>query len=106
MIHRILEAILETDEVELRMRPAYFPFVEPGMEIDAKYQLKGKDSRLEILGAGMIHPNVLEQAGVDPHEYSGFAFGLGMTRLVAIKYGINDIRLLTNGDVRFAKSFG
>lgn len=105
MIHEILWAILETDDVELRMRPAYFPFVEPGFEIDAKYQLKNKDSRLEILWAGMIHPNVLSQAWVDPNEYSWFAFGLWLTRLVAIKYGIQDIRLLTNGDLRFVKSF-
>ncbi len=105
MMEQILQGILETDQVELRLRPAYFPFVEPGFEIDAKAQVWGKDKRLEILGAGMIHPSVLEQAGVDPNEYSGFAFGLGMTRLVAIRYGLSDIRLLTNGDLRFAKSF-
>lgn len=105
MIHTILWAILETDAVELRMRPAYFPFVEPWFEIDAKYQMGKKEKRLEILGAGMIHPNVLTQAGVDPKERSGFAFGMGLTRLVAVKHGISDIRLLTNGDLRFARSF-
>ena len=105
MMETILQGILETDQVELRLRPAYFPFVEPGFEIDAKAQVWGKDKRLEILWAGMIHPSVLEQAGVDPTEYSWFAFGLGMTRLVAIRYGIDDVRLLTNGDLRFAKSF-
>lgn len=101
----ILKAILETDSIELRMRPAYFPFVEPGVEIDAKAVIWWKEKRLEILWAWMIHPYVLENAGLDPKEYSGFAFGLGMTRLVAIKYGIWDIRLLTNWDLRFAHSF-
>jgi len=79
--------------------------VEPGFEIDAYYQMGKKAKWLEILGAGMIHPRVLEEAGVDPKEYSGFAFGMGMSRLVALKYGIRDIRLLTNGDLKFVKSF-
>jgi phenylalanyl-tRNA synthetase alpha chain len=105
MIEQILKAMLETDEVEFRMRPAFFPFTEPGFEIDAKQVINGKTKRIESLGAGMIHPNVLEQAGVDPKEYSGFAFGMGMSRLVAIKNKIHDIRLFTNGDLRFAKSF-
>lgn len=64
-----------------------------------------KAKRLEILGAGMIHPRVLEEAGIDPKEYSGFAFGMGMSRLVALRYGIRDIRLLTNGDLKFVQSF-
>jgi phenylalanyl-tRNA synthetase alpha chain len=105
MIEEILKAILETDTVEFRMRPAFFPFVEPGFEIDAKQMKDGKVKWMEILGAGMIHPNVLSQAGVDPTEYSGFAFGMGMTRLVAVKNKLHDVRLLTNGDLRFAKSF-
>lgn len=105
MMQQILEAILETDGVELRMRPAYFPFVEPGVEIDAKVEIWWKVKWLEILWAGMIHPNVLENAWVDTKKYSWFAFGLGMTRLVAVKYWLWDIRLLTNGDLRFAKSF-
>lgn len=105
MMEKILQWILETDQVELRLRPAYFPFVEPWFEIDAKAHVWWKDKWLEILGAGMIHPSVLEQAWVDPQEYSWFAFGLGMTRLVAIRYGLSDVRLLTNGDMRFAKSF-
>lgn len=104
MIQQILSALLEQN-VKIRMRPWFFPFVEPWFEIDAYYQMGKKAKRLEILGAWMIHPRVLEEAGVDPKEYSGFAFGMGMSRLVALKYGIRDIRLLTNGDLRFVKSF-
>ncbi len=105
MMHEILQAILETDKIELRMRPWYFPFVEPGFEIDAKVEIGWKVKRLEILWAWMIHPSVLEQAWVDPTEYSGFAFWLWLTRMVAIRYGIWDVRLLTNGDLRFLHSF-
>ena len=104
MMQEILSAILEQD-VEMRLRPAYFPFVEPGFEIDAKTTIGKHEKRLEILWAGMIHPEVLKNAGVDPNEYSGFAFWLGLTRLVAIRYGLHDIRLLTNGDLRFVRSF-
>jgi phenylalanyl-tRNA synthetase alpha chain len=104
MMRNILEALLEK-EVQMRLRPAYFPFVEPGFEIDAWHKVGNHEKWLEILGAGMIHPYVLKEAGVDPAEYSGFAFGMGMTRLVAIKNNISDIRVLTNGDVRFVRSF-
>lgn len=101
----ILEWLLEQTGVEIRMRPAYFPFVEPGFEIDAKFQLGKKNERVELLWAWMIHPEVLKNAGVDPEKYSGFAFGIGLTRLIALKYWLKDIRLLTNGDVRFVQSF-
>lgn len=111
MIERLLSAILKKD-VETRMRPGYFPFVEPGFEIDARYEIvdpktgeKTMSKWMEILGAGMIHPRVLEMADVDPKEYSGFAFGMGLSRLAAVRYGIKDIRYFTNGDLRFAKSF-
>lgn len=104
-MRNILEAILEDDSIEMRLRPWYFPFVEPWFEIDAKYKLKNKEDRLEILWAWMIHPNVLKNADLDPNEWSWFAFGIGLTRLVAIKYWIQDIRLLTNADARFVKSF-
>lgn len=97
----------------IRMRPAYFPFVEPGFEIDASCPIceqKGcslckHTGRIEILGAGMIHPNVLKEAGVNSDEYTGFAFWLGVNRVVAIKYDIKDIRYFTNGDLRFLQSF-
>lgn len=104
-MEEVLKAILETDSVQLRMRPAYFPFVEPWVEIDALWEVAGKQKRIEILWAGMIHPTVLENAWLDPNEYSGFAFGLWLTRLAAVRYGIGDIRLLTNGDLRFLHSF-
>lgn len=111
-IQRLLSAILET-EITVRMRPGYFPFVEPGFEIDASCpichgdgcSLCKKTGWIEIMGAGMLHPEVLKQAGIDPKEYSGFAFGMGINRLVAVKYRIKDIRLFTNGDLRFSRSF-
>jgi len=112
MMETMLNAVLKK-KVETRMRPWFFPFVEPGFEIDARYEYtnpktgkKEMSKWLEILPGGMIHPEVLKAAGVDPAEWrSGFAFGLGMSRLAAIRYGIKDIRYFTNGDLRFAKSF-
>lgn len=111
MITKLLSTLLKQD-VEIRMRPAYFPFVEPGFEIDARYEIidretgnRTKSKWIELIGAGMIHPNVLKNADVDPNEWSGFAFGIGVNRLVAIKNNIKDIRYFTNGDLRFAKSF-
>lgn len=107
----LVSKILHRD-VKIRLRPAYFPFVEPGFEIDVDchddpelLKLSKWSGRLEVLGAGMLHPDVLRQAGVDPDIYSWFAFGMGLSRLVAIRYGIKDIRLFTNGDIRFLKSF-
>lgn len=111
MITKLLSALLHKD-VETRMRPGYFPFVEPGFEIDVRYEVYNKitwkkelSNWMEILGAGMIHPNVLKEAGVDSTQRSGFAFGMGISRLAAVRYGIKDIRYFTNGDLRFAKSF-
>lgn len=100
-------------EVEVRLRPGYFPFVEPGFELDLKCLLCGgagcktckQSGWVEMLPCGLVHPNVLALSGVDPNEWSGFAFGLGLTRLAMMKYGINDIRLLTGGDVRFLSQF-
>ncbi len=111
MITKFLSALLHKD-VETRMRPGYFPFVEPGFEIDVRYDVYNKETgkiekskRMEILWAGMIHPNVLKEAGVDSTQRSGFAFGVGISRLAAVRYAIKDIRYFTNGDLRFAKSF-
>lgn len=99
-------------KVQIRMRPGYFPFVEPGFEIDARYELRDRKTGeksmskwIELLWAGMVHPNVLKIAWVDPQEYNGFAFGPWINRLAAMRYGIKDIRYFTNGDLRFAKSF-
>lgn len=95
-------------EVEVRFRPGYFPFVEPGVEVDM--MLLGSESKLanrwiEVMGAGMVHPNVLKDSGVDPEQYSGFAFGIGIDRLAVMKYGIEDIRHLYSGDLRFVNQF-
>ncbi len=95
-------------EVELRVRPGYFPFVEPGIEIDMNCRICGgsgcptckQSGWVEILPAGMVHPNVLRAGGIDPEQWSGFAFGLGLTRLAMMKYGIRDIRVLNSGDLR------
>jgi len=95
-------------DVEIRFRPGFFPFVEPGVEVDMK--LTGGDSKLsgrwiEIMGAGMVHPNVLEGSGIDSKKYSGYAFGMGIDRLAIMKYGINDVRDLYTGDLRFVNQF-
>lgn len=89
------------DEVEIRFRPSYFPFVEPGIEVDMLFNGKW----LEMGGAGMVHPNVLKSAGIDPAIWSGFAFGFGVDRLVMMRHNITDIRLLYNGDLRFVNQF-
>jgi len=99
--------------IETRFRPSYFPFVEPGMEGDIKCIICSgqgcricKDSGwLEVFGAGMIHPNVLKAGGIDPEKYSGFAAGLGVERLAMLMYGINDIRMFTENDMRFLEQF-
>ncbi len=95
-------------EVKLRVRPGYFPFVEPGIEIDMNCEIcdgKGcatckQSGWIEVLPAGMVHPNVLRAGGIDTERYTGFAFGLGLTRLAMMKYGIGDIRVLNSGDLR------
>ncbi len=89
------------NDVEIRFRPSYFPFVEPGVEVDMKW----KNSWLEVAGAGMVHPNVLKGVGIDPVEWRGFAFAFGLDRLIMLKYGIDDIRNLYNGDMRFVQQF-
>lgn len=88
-------------EVEIRFRPSFFPFVEPGVEVDMKW----RDRWLEVVGAGLVHPNVLRSAGIDPTEWKGFAFALGLDRLVMLRYGIDDIRQFYNGDLRFVNQF-
>ncbi len=89
------------EDAEIRFRPSFFPFVEPGVEVDMKW--KGK--WLEMMGAGLVHPNVLESAGVDSKKWQGFAFGGGIDRLIAVKYGLDDIRHLYSGDLRFINQF-
>jgi phenylalanyl-tRNA synthetase alpha chain len=100
-------------EVTVRLRPGYFPFVEPGFELEMQCLLCGGSGCavckyggwVEQLGCGLVHPNVLRMSGIDPEEWMGWAFGLGLTRLVMMRYGIDDIRLLQGGDVRFLRQF-
>lgn len=100
-------------EVEVRLRPGFFPFVEPGFELDIRCLIcagKGcsvckQSGWVELLPCGMIHPNVLKAGNIDPEKYNGFAFGLGLDRLVMMKYGIDDIRHLNSGDLRFNEQF-
>lgn len=94
------------ESARIRFRPSYFPFTEPSVEVDVWYETDGKEGRwLEVMGAGMVHPSVLANAGVDAARYKGFAFGVGVERLAMIKYGIPDVRLFHNGDVRFVHGF-
>lgn len=100
-------------EVTVRLRPGYFPFVEPGFELDIRCLICGgagcpvckQSGWVEQLGCGLVHPNVLRLSGIDPEEWNGFAFGLGLTRLVMMRYAIDDIRLLQSGDLRFSHQF-
>lgn len=103
----LLSALKEliSPDVELRFRLAFFPFVEPGLEVDALLKVDGKKKWLEIGGAGMVHPNVLKNCSVDPEEWSGFAFGFGIERMVMIKYGVKDLRLFFENDIRFLEQF-
>ena len=107
-----LRVILERD-VQVRLRPGFFPFVEPGFELDVNCPFcKGQGCSvckqsgwIEILPCGMVHPNVLRQGGIDPEEYTGFAFGMGLQRVVMLRYGIDDIRQFMGGDLRFLAQF-
>lgn len=88
-------------ETDIRLRPSFFPFVEPGIEVDVTMTLKsGEVAWVEVLGAGMVHPKVLSNAGVNPEEFSGFAFGMGIDRLIMLKLGVTDVRYLYQGDLR------
>lgn len=111
-ITTMLRDLFEKD-VEIRMRPGYFPFVEPGVEVDfscpfcdgAGCKICKWSGWIEFMGAGLIHPHVIREWGLDPSVYSGFAFGFGLNRLVMIKYGIPDLRYFQNPDVRFLEQF-
>ena len=101
-----LKRFFETDELELRFRPSFFPFTEPSAEIDMRFDsgpLKGR--WLEISGAGQVHPGVVRNFGLDPERYIGFAFGSGLERLTMLRYGIDDLRLFFDGDLRFLRQF-
>lgn len=86
---------------EIRLRPSFFPFVEPGFEVDVKVQKGNEEKWLEVCGAGMVHPNVFKSVGYDPEKITGFAFGMGLDRLANVKFGFPDVRLAYQGDLRF-----
>ncbi|MDP2314398.1 MAG: phenylalanine--tRNA ligase subunit alpha [Pseudomonadota bacterium] len=104
VMRELLSGVFRRD-IEVRLRPGFFPFVEPGFELDFKTTLNGVERWIELMPCGMIHPAVLRNAGVDPDVYSGFAFGLGLTRLAMLKYGVSDVRLFNKGDLRFYEQF-
>ncbi len=112
-IEEFLKRLFGKEEVKTRFRPSFFPFVEPGVEIDMscfKCDQKGCNvckysGWIEFMGAGMVHPTVLKNGGIDPEKYTGLAFGVGLDRLSMLKYGIDDIRLFYGGDLRFINQF-
>ncbi len=112
VIKGFLREVFKQD-LEVRLRPGYFPFTEPSFELDCSCVICGgkgcgtckQSGWIELCPCGMIHPNVLEESGIDSNEYSGFAFGLGLTRLAMMKYKIDDIRVLNSGDLRYLKEF-
>ena len=107
-----LSTFFETKDLDIRTRPGFFPFVEPGLEIDMRcvFCKNGcgvckKTTWIEVFPCGMIHPNVLKAAGIDPTKYSGFAFGFGLSRIAMLYHGIDDIRHLSTGKIGFLKQF-
>lgn len=107
-----LKALFKKDSLDIRIRPGFFPFVEPGFEIDMRCvfckngcSVCKQSTWIEVFPGGLVHPNVLKASGIDPNVYSGFAFGFGLTRLVMLRYGIDDIRLFHSGKLRFLEQF-
>ena len=101
VVREFLRNFFEIEDLEVRFRPSYFPFTEPSAEIDMTF----KDGWLEIGGCGMVHPQVLRNVDIDPAQYQGFAFGMGLDRLAMLRYGVNDLRLFFDGDLRFLRQF-
>jgi phenylalanyl-tRNA synthetase alpha chain len=109
-LERFFRELFKGTNVEVRFRPSFFPFVEPGVEVDMrlvgeKAPEKLRDRWIEMMGAGMVHPNVLKNTGVDPEQYQGFAFGMGLDRLAMLRWGIDDVRLMHSADLRFVNQF-
>jgi phenylalanyl-tRNA synthetase alpha chain len=112
-LETFLKAFFERDDVVLRMRPSYFPFTEPSAEVDVGWSMEkgrrvvgGQQGWMEVLGSGMVHPRVIANAGLDPDEWQGFAFGTGVDRLAMLKYGMEDLRAFFDGDIRWLKHYG
>jgi phenylalanyl-tRNA synthetase alpha chain len=96
----------ESDDLVLRFRPSFFPFTEPSAEIDIQFSRGPLAGRwLEVAGSGQVHPNVIRNMGLDPEKFIGFAFGMGPDRLTMLRYGVNDLRLFFDGDIRFLSQF-
>lgn len=113
VLEEFLKAFFEVEEVRTRFRPSFFPFTEPSMEVDVGCRRSGSEIRigegddwLEILGCGMVHPNVIRAAGLDPDVYQGFAFGMGIDRIAMLKYGMPDLRAFFDADARWLKHYG
>jgi phenylalanyl-tRNA synthetase alpha chain len=113
ILHEFCRAFFEVDHINMRFRPSYFPFTEPSLEVDIQCRRDKGEIRfgegedwLEILGCGMVHPNVLRLCGLDPDVYQGFAWGMGIDRIAMLKYGISDLRQLFEGDVRWLSHYG
>jgi len=100
-LEQFLREFFEED-VKVRFRPSYFPFTEPSIEVDID---RGDGKWMEVLGCGMVHPKVFESVGIDPEEYTGFAFGMGVERLAMLRYGVNDLRLFFENDLKFLRQF-
>jgi phenylalanyl-tRNA synthetase alpha chain len=112
-LETFLKAFFERDDLVLRLRPSYFPFTEPSAEVDLGYTLVngrrvlgGSDGWMELLGSGMVHPRVIANCGLDPDEWQGFAFGVGIDRLAMLKYGMDDLRAFFDGDLRWLRHYG
>lgn len=114
VMQELLKSIFKNDDLKVRLRPGFFPFTEPSYEMDMSCLICGgkgcptckNAGWIELIGCGMVHPNVLKAGGIDPDKYRGFAFGIGLTRLAMMKYKISDIRPLNSGDIRYLKNFG
>ncbi|MDQ8036945.1 MAG: phenylalanine--tRNA ligase subunit alpha [Pedobacter sp.] len=104
MLESFLREFFE-EELKVRFRPSYFPFTEPSAEVDIQRKSGKPGSWLEVLGCGMVHPKVLENCGIDPEKYSGFAFGMGVERFAMLRYGVNDLRQFFDNDLRFLRQF-
>jgi phenylalanyl-tRNA synthetase alpha chain len=102
VLTEFLRCFFERDDIKVRFRPSFFPFTEPSAEIDMAF---GDGGWLELAGSGQVHPNVLRAVGIDPEEWQGFAFGMGPDRLAMLRYGVNDLRLFYENDLRFLRQF-
>jgi phenylalanyl-tRNA synthetase alpha chain len=112
-LETFLKAFFERDDVAIRMFPSYFPFTEPSADVQVGWKwengrrvIGGSENWMEVLGSGMVHPNVIRNCGLDPDEWQGFAFGTGVDRLAMLKYGMSDLRPFFDGDIRWLKHYG